>query len=60
MKLTDFIAAMDNLAPRELALGFDNVGLLIGTERRDIKKVLVALDCTTDVADSASARVVAP
>lgn len=38
MKLTDFIAAMDNLAPRELALGFDNVGLLIGTERRDIKK----------------------
>lgn len=38
MKLTDFIAAMDNLAPRELALGFDNVGLLIGTERRDIKR----------------------
>ena len=56
MKLTDFIAAMDNLAPRELALGFDNVGLLIGTERRDINKVLVALDCTTDVADEAVSK----
>ena len=45
MKLNDFINVMDGIAPRELAMDWDNPGLLIGTERQDIKKVLVALDC---------------
>ena len=41
MKLNDFINVMDGIAPRELAMDWDNPGLLIGTERQDIKKVLV-------------------
>ena len=45
MKLNDFINVMDGIAPRELAMDWDNPGLLIGTEKQDIKKVLVALDC---------------
>lgn len=53
MKLNDFIDVMNRLAPPETALGFDNVGLLIGTERSGIKRVLVALDCTCAVADEA-------
>ena len=53
MKLSAFIKHMEHLAPPELALGFDNVGLLIGTDREEIKKVLVALDCTVETAKEA-------
>ncbi|MCH5278179.1 MAG: Nif3-like dinuclear metal center hexameric protein [Christensenellaceae bacterium] len=54
MKLSDFVNVMNRLAPPETALGFDNVGLLIGTDRSDIKRVLVALDCTCAVAEEAA------
>lgn len=53
MKLNDFINVMDGIAPRELAMDWDNPGLLIGTEKQDIKKVLVALDCSTATAKEA-------
>lgn len=53
MKLQDFIAAMDTFAPRELAFEGDNPGLLVGTDRQDIKRVLVALDCTIPVVNEA-------
>ena len=53
MKLNAFIAAMNRLAPKETALSFDNCGLLIGTEKTEIKKVLVALDLSDPVADEA-------
>lgn len=54
MKLEDFVNIMEQLAPRETALGFDNVGLLVGTRRSEIKKALVALDCTVDVVNEAA------
>ncbi|MBR3298859.1 MAG: Nif3-like dinuclear metal center hexameric protein [Clostridia bacterium] len=54
MKLESFIEAMNTLAPPETALGFDNCGLLIGTEKSDIRRVLVALDCTCAVAEEAA------
>lgn len=38
MKLNDFINVMDGIAPRELATDWDNPGLLIGTEKQDIKR----------------------
>lgn len=44
---------MEQLAPRETALGFDNVGLLVGTRRKEIRKVLIALDCTPEVVKEA-------
>lgn len=53
MKLTDFLAQMEELAPEALALGFDNPGLLIGPEARDIQKVLIALDCSLATAQEA-------
>ena len=53
MKLVDFIAMMERVAPPELAMDFDNVGLLIGTDRPEIKRVLVALDCTPTTAQEA-------
>lgn len=53
MKLEGIIDVMEQLAPHETALGFDNVGLLVGTRRKDIKKVLIALDCTAAVVNEA-------
>lgn len=53
MKLADFIAAMERMAPPDLAMPDDNIGLLVGTDRPKIKKVLVALDCTPTTAKEA-------
>lgn len=46
MKLSDFLDCMEEIAPKALAWERDNPGLLIGTERKEIKRVLVALDAT--------------
>lgn len=53
MKLSDFTAVMEQIAPRDLALSFDNPGLLIEPDHEDIVNVLVALDCTKAVAEEA-------
>ena len=53
MLLKDFLQAMESIAPRELALDFDNPGLIVGTEKEEISRVLVALDCTDAAVDEA-------
>ena len=53
MELATFCACMERIAPRELALDFDNVGLLVEPDHAEIKKVLLALDCTTVTAQEA-------
>ena len=53
MELKDFCACRDEIAPRSLALDFDNVGLLVEPDHTEIKKVLIALDCTTVTAREA-------
>lgn len=55
MHLNDWIADMERLAPPELALAWDNVGLLVSPDGEEITRVLVALDCTAAVADEAAA-----
>ena len=55
MKLDDFLIAMERIAPRELALAFDNPGLLVEPDHEEISRVLVALDCTKAVAAEAIA-----
>ncbi len=37
---------MEQIAPRALALDYDNVGLLVEPDHTEIRKVLLALDCT--------------
>ena len=56
MQLKDFIAAMERIAPPELAMEYDNPGLIIGPAHQDIRRVLVALDCTPQVAEEAAAE----
>ena len=41
------------LAPKELAMEWDNVGQLLGDPERDVKRVLVSLDITEAVAQEA-------
>ena len=53
MELATFCDCMEQIAPRELALDFDNVGLLVEPDHAEIKKVLLALDCTTVTAQEA-------
>ncbi len=53
MKTYDWVSALETTAPPELAIQGDNVGLLVGTTRTEIKKVLVALDCTLDTVEEA-------
>ncbi len=54
MKLKDWTAVMERIAPPELAMEWDNIGLLIGPESAELHRVLVALDCTPAVAREAA------
>lgn len=54
MKLNEFLAMMESVAPKSLAYDGDNVGLLVGTDKTEIHKVAVALDCTVEVANEAT------
>lgn len=47
------IGLMEELAPKSYAVEGDRIGLQIGTLQKDIRKVLVALDVTEEVADEA-------
>ena len=38
---------IDSFAPFETAMGFDNVGLLVGSRKKETDKVLVSLDVTS-------------
>lgn len=45
--------ALCRLAPRELAMGWDNVGLLVGDPSREATRILVSLDITQAIAEEA-------
>lgn len=49
MRLSEIIDKLDRDYPFEEACSYDNVGLLVGRRDKDVKKVLVALDVTTEV-----------
>lgn len=53
VKVKNIMEAMEQIAPCFLKEDFDNVGLMVGDKNKDIKKVLVALDCTLDVVEEA-------
>ena len=45
--------ALFEFAPRECAMDWDNVGLLVGRPEREVQKVLVSLDITDEVIEEA-------
>ena len=52
-KVKEIIEVMETLAPTFLKEDFDNVGLMVGDREKEVKKVLVALDCTLKVVQEA-------
>lgn len=53
MKCIDVINYMRTLAPENFAEGWDNVGLMIGDENREISKIMVSLDINDKVVKEA-------
>ncbi len=53
MKLFDLIDRLERLVPSAYAEPWDKVGLLIGDPNQEIQSVLLALDLTTDVLQTA-------
>lgn len=55
MKVSDLVRAMEAIAPTRFAEDWDNVGLLVGDPGREVTRVLLAIDCTREVAAEARA-----
>ena len=53
MILKEIINIIEEKYPKNLAYEWDNVGLLAGSCKKEIKKILVTLDVTPDVVDEA-------
>lgn len=53
MTVSDILSAMDTIAPFRFSMDFDNTGLLIGDSEQTVHSVLLALDCTDSVLDTA-------
>lgn len=49
----DIFKYIDGIAPFNTAMDFDNVGILVGDEKDNVKKCVVALDITKDVVNEA-------
>ncbi|QXM05718.1 Nif3-like dinuclear metal center hexameric protein [Crassaminicella indica] len=52
-KLEKVVKLMENIAPSYLAENWDNVGLQIGDNHKDINRILVALEATEAIIDEA-------
>lgn len=53
MRCKEIIKELELLAPPQYAEGWDNVGLLIGSDEKDVKKIMVALDASNLVIQQA-------
>jgi len=53
MECREIIKLMEKLAPCKYALEWDNVGLLVGRDNKDVKTVMVALDSSMAVIEEA-------
>ena len=55
MKVKDITNLLDELYPEYLKASYDNVGLMVGSYDKEVKRVFVALDLTREVMDEALA-----
>ncbi len=49
MKIKDITEQIEKIVPLKLAQDWDNVGLLIGDARKNVKNILLTIDITSDV-----------
>lgn len=55
-RVEDIIEVMEDFAPVNLKEDFDNVGLMIGDKEKEVKRILLSLDCTLDVIEEAKKK----
>ncbi len=55
MKCSEIMSRLEVLSPVQFAQDWDNVGLLLGREDKEIQKVYIALDATDEVVEEAIA-----
>lgn len=55
-RVKDIIKIMEDFAPVNLKEDFDNVGLMVGDKEKEVKKVLLSLDCTLEVIEEAKQK----
>jgi hypothetical protein len=48
-KVREIAKEIEEVAPKYLKEDYDNVGLMVGDAEKEVKKVLLALDCTKEV-----------
>jgi len=53
MTLKEITKVINQLAPEHFAEDFDNVGLIVGDEKKEVSKALISLDTTEDVVNEA-------
>ena len=53
MKLELIVNKLDELYPSYLKASYDNVGLMVGSLNKEVKKIMIALDLTREVMDEA-------
>jgi dinuclear metal center YbgI/SA1388 family protein len=53
--VAEVLGAVDRLAPFRLAETWDNVGLILGDRRQEVRRILVSLDLSDAVCDEAAA-----
>lgn len=56
MKIKELMAIIDQHVPLKTAESWDNVGLLIGDDTKEITGILTALDCTMEVIEEAISK----
>ncbi|MEG0297837.1 MAG: Nif3-like dinuclear metal center hexameric protein [Clostridium sp.] len=55
-KVKDIIKVMEKFAPSYLKESYDNIGLMVGSNDKEVKKILLALDATLDVINEAVSK----
>lgn len=53
MQCREIIKKLEQLSPREYACTWDNVGLLVGREEKEVHTIMIALDASKEVIDYA-------
>ena len=53
MRLSEIMKQLEEFCPASFAQDWDNVGLQAGRADKEVKKVLIALDCTSEIVDEA-------
>ncbi|MGN0435205.1 MAG: Nif3-like dinuclear metal center hexameric protein [Wujia sp.] len=53
MKCSEIIKILERQSPREYAMEWDNVGLLVGRRDKEVKKIMIAVDATESIVQAA-------